>query len=120
MGTAPDPKGAHPMTTTTAEVIDHSDLDANDTSAPPAANTQGDAPAAGSPAATLVDIDPRELAANPANVRTNLGDLGPLTASIAAVGVLEPLIVIPDGNGGHRIVAGHRRNAAVISSNCAV
>ena len=64
--------------------------------------------------ATLVHLDPRVLAANPANIRTNLGDLGPLAASIVAVGVLEPLVVIPDGNGGHRIVAGHRRNNAAI------
>jgi ParB-like nuclease domain len=69
---------------------------------------------AGIPIATLVHLDPLALAANPDNVRTNLGDLGPLAASIAACGVLEPLVVIPDGDGGHRIVAGHRRNAAAI------
>ena len=62
-------------------------------------------------AATLNYLDPRALAANPANVRRDLGDLSALVASIRSVGVLEPLIVIPDGDGGHLIVAGHRRNA---------
>jgi len=31
--------------------------------------------------------------------------------------VIEPLIVIPDGGGGHLIVAGHRRNAAAIEAD---
>jgi hypothetical protein len=66
-------------------------------------------------AASLVYLDPRALTANPANVRTNLGDLAPLAASIGSIGVVEPLVVVPDGEGGFRIVAGHRRNAAVIS-----
>jgi hypothetical protein len=66
--------------------------------------------------ASLVHIDPRVLAANPANVRSNLGDLASLVASIRSVGVIEPLIVIPDHDGGHLIVAGHRRNAAAIAA----
>lgn len=97
------------MTTTTPEV-EHADVETT---------TDGREVEVVDPAhlaATLVDIDPRALAANPANVRTNLGDLGPLAASIAAVGVLEPLVVLPDGDGGHRIVAGHRRNAAAIEA----
>jgi ParB family chromosome partitioning protein len=75
-------------------------------------------------APTLVELDPRTLAAHPANVRFDLGDLTELTASIKAVGVLEPVIVTPvtgDGDkrnhkksSGYRILAGHRRVAAAI------
>ncbi|MBL6275341.1 ParB/RepB/Spo0J family partition protein [Micromonospora fiedleri] len=59
----------------------------------------------------LADIDPRDLLANPRNVRTQHGDLTELRASIAASGVLQALLVVPD-NGGHLIVAGHRRAKA--------
>lgn len=100
------------MTTPTAADVDTGHVDQK----APAANA-GRPEDATSVAATLVYIDPRALAANPANVRTSLGDLGPLTASIAAVGVLEPLVVIPDGEGGLRIVAGARRNAAAIQAD---
>ena len=78
---------------------------------------EADDPTGGEPdpqPATLTYLDPRALAANPANVRSDLGDLASLVASIRSVGVIEPLIVIPDADGGHLIVAGHRRNAAVI------
>jgi ParB family transcriptional regulator, chromosome partitioning protein len=70
--------------------------------------------------ATLTYLDPRALAANPANVRSALGEIGPLVASVRSVGILEPLIVIPDGDGGHLIVAGHRRNAAAIEADQAL
>ncbi len=48
----------------------------------------------------------------PDNPRRDVGDVTELAASIAAVGILEPLIVTPDGSGGHLIVAGARRFAA--------
>lgn len=64
--------------------------------------------------AELVLLDPRSLAAHPRNIRDDLGDLEGLTASIAAVGVIEALTVVPLPDGGHRIVAGHRRCAAAI------
>jgi ParB family chromosome partitioning protein len=63
----------------------------------------------------LVHLDPSVLAAHPDNIRDELGDLTDLTASIAARGVLEPLIVVPDGD-GYRILAGHRRNAAALAA----
>jgi len=63
-------------------------------------------------AATFAYLDPRILAANPANIRTDLGDLGPLTSSVRANGILEPLIVVPNGDDGYLIVDGHRRNSA--------
>lgn len=66
------------------------------------------------PVAELVLLDPRTLAAHPRNIREDLGDLEGLAASIAAVGVIEALTVVPLADGGHRIVAGHRRCAASI------
>ncbi len=66
------------------------------------------------PLAELVLLDPRSLAAHPRNIRDDLGDLEGLRDSIAAVGVIEALTVVPLADGGHRIVAGHRRCAAAI------
>jgi ParB family chromosome partitioning protein len=90
------------MTTTEAEVVE--------------AEAPTEVPEAAIAATSLVYLDPAALAANPANVRSELGDLTTLVASIRSIGVLEPLIVIPDGDGGHLIVAGHRRNAAAIEA----
>jgi hypothetical protein len=79
------------------------------TTAPEAIGADAASESPGATTATsLVFLDPRALAANPANVRSDLGDLGPLVASIRSIGVLEPLIVIPDGDGGHRSRADHR------------
>ena len=84
---------------------------------------------AGTPTVELVQLDPRTLAAHPANIRTDLGDVTELAASIRSVGVLEPIVVVPltddtgngqngnnDKNGSYRIVAGHRRVAAAIAA----
>jgi ParB/RepB/Spo0J family partition protein len=65
----------------------------------------------GKKAPYLAQIDPRDLLDHPSNVRTQLGDLTELRASIAASGVLQALTVVPEGD-GHQIVAGHRRAAA--------
>ncbi len=65
--------------------------------------------------AELVWLDPRTLTAHPANVRDSPGDLSELVASITAVGVLQPLVVVPHGD-THRILAGHRRSAAAIEA----
>ncbi|SCG15492.1 chromosome partitioning protein, ParB family [Micromonospora echinofusca] len=59
----------------------------------------------------LAQIDPRDLLAHPKNLRTQLGDLTELRASIAAYGVWQALTVIPEDD-GYRVVAGHRRAAA--------
>lgn len=85
--------------------------------------------AATATAPTLVELDPKSLAEHPANVRFDLGDLTELTASIKAVGVLEPVIVVPftdeDKNGSnkkgsaYRILAGHRRVAAAVKAKTA-
>lgn len=52
-----------------------------------------------------------QLAQNPDNPRETLGDLDDLAASIAAVGVLQRLLVSPLGDGFYMVVDGHRRYA---------
>jgi ParB/RepB/Spo0J family partition protein len=60
----------------------------------------------------LAWIDPRDLLSHPNNPRKALGDLTELKESIASVGVVQALTVLPDPN-GFRILAGWRRaNAA--------
>lgn len=49
---------------------------------------------------------------SPRNIRRDLGDLTELAASIRAVGLLQPLVVRPDPDGGFEIIDGHRRHAA--------
>lgn len=51
-----------------------------------------------------------DLRPHPSNIRKNLGDLTELAGSIASKGVLEPLLVVPEGF----VVCGHRRLAAAI------
>jgi ParB/RepB/Spo0J family partition protein len=64
--------------------------------------------------AVLVHVDPRTLLVHPGNLRTDLGDLAELEASIAANGVVQALTLLPDGD-GYRILAGHRRAAAAVA-----
>lgn len=54
----------------------------------------------------------RLLHPHPDNPRKDLGDLTELAASIQAKGVLQNLTVVPDSDGGYRIIIGHRRHAA--------
>ena len=70
----------------------------------------------------LLELDPRTLEENPANPRTDLGDLTELAASITGAGVLEPLIVTPndaDTPGAYMVLFGHRRRAAAIEAGLA-
>ena len=64
----------------------------------------------------IVYRDPKVLVANPANVRSDLGKVSDLAQSIAQVGVLEPIILVPTEDGGEAILAGHRRTAAAIEA----
>lgn len=67
------------------------------------------APARGRDRAGWASVDSLEF--HPDNIRQDLGDLRELAASIAEVGVLEPLLVEDRGTRG-RVLAGHRRLAA--------
>lgn len=59
---------------------------------------------------TLTTLPLANLAAHPDNIRKRLGDLDELSKSIAGVGILEPLLVLPaDDKGVHLVAAGSRR-----------
>ncbi len=55
----------------------------------------------------VIPID--KIAPNPDQPRTEIGDLTELTNSIQQNGVLEPLLVKPNGDGTWMIIAGERR-----------
>lgn len=61
------------------------------------------------PTAAMVSVD--SIRFHPRNIRTELGDLRELTASIAAEGVLQPLLVHRTAT-GLQAVDGHRRLAS--------
>ena len=59
------------------------------------------------PIGKIIDID--RLQPNPDQPRTEIGDLTELSASIKEKGVLEPLLVLANGDGTYMIIAGERR-----------
>lgn len=87
---------------------------------------------------TLTDLSPRYLIPHERNLRTDVGDVADLMASITAVGILQPLLVVPlppeehpatapsgdgrpasaddggDAPGWFQIIVGHRRHAAAV------
>lgn len=58
---------------------------------------------------TLIDVERQ--------VRTDLGDLTDLAASIADIGVLEPIIVLARDGGRYRLISGERRFRASLQIN---
>lgn len=60
----------------------------------------------------LARVPLQALRFHPRNIRTNLGDLDELTASIRAEGVLVPLMAHRTPGGGLQLLHGHRRWAA--------
>lgn len=66
----------------------------------------------------LVDIPITHIDTNPNNPRHSMGPLDDLVASIRTQGVIEPVIVRPNGTGDtFQLVAGHRRLAAAIRAD---
>lgn len=60
-----------------------------------------------------VELKPSQLVPHRKNIRTDVGDVAALVESIKAQGILQPLLVTPNGKPGHYVVlAGHRRLAA--------
>lgn len=59
----------------------------------------------------LPQIPIERLRPHHSNIRTDLGDLSELAASIRAVGLLQPLVVVPAG-GDYEVLDGNRRLAA--------
>lgn len=73
------------------------------------------APAAVGDGPTLVYLDPREVTAHPHNVRDAI-DVSDILPSIREVGVLQPPLVASTGDGGWKVIAGHRRMAAAVEA----
>lgn len=70
-------------------------------------------PADHGPRAQLVDVRTTDLIPDPDNPREDVGDIVDLAASMAAAGLLQPIIARRDVNSGRLVVvAGHRRLAA--------
>jgi ParB family chromosome partitioning protein len=59
------------------------------------------------PIGKIIEID--RIQPNPDQPRTEIGDLSELSASISEKGVLEPLLVLANGDGTYMIIAGERR-----------
>ena len=55
----------------------------------------------------------------PDNLRTRVGDVSGIVASIPTHGIIEPLVVAPQDDGTYLIVAGHRRHAAAVKAELA-
>lgn len=66
---------------------------------------------------TLLALATKDVHANTANPRRDLGNRDSLTASVGALGIIEPLVVTPDPEGGYVIIAGHRRYATAVDLN---
>jgi ParB family chromosome partitioning protein len=58
----------------------------------------------------VLELDVRDIAPNPLQPRTDIGDdqIGELADSIRKVGILQPIIVRPEG-ASYQIIAGERR-----------
>ncbi len=68
----------------------------------------------------FLEVDPRQLQVNPANVRKKAKGLDELAASIAKVGVQVPLTVRTNGSDdSFVIVAGERRALAAVKAGVA-
>jgi hypothetical protein len=76
-----------------------------------AALIPSDAPAGSTPEATMAEVAVTAISANPRQPRGVFDDeeLEGLAASLRDVGVLQPLVVRPSGDGGYELVAGERR-----------
>jgi len=60
-----------------------------------------------------------KLTSHPGNVREDLDLTAQFCASIAENGVRVPLLITPDGDGGFRVIEGHRRLAAAVKAGVA-
>ena len=68
---------------------------------------------------TLQDITPGKIKPHPKNPRGDVSDVSELAASIREQGILEPLLVVPNGpTSTFVLIAGHRRLAAAKEVKC--
>jgi ParB family chromosome partitioning protein len=68
---------------------------------------------------SLVMIETGKLAEHPGNVRQDVVLSAEFAVSVAQCGVRIPLLVTADGEGGFRVVEGHRRLAAAVKAGLA-
>lgn len=61
--------------------------------------------------ATVMEIPVERIKRNPLNPRTDVGDITDLAASMAAVGLLQPIVLMQDGD-DFLLLAGERRTEA--------
>ena len=71
-------------------------------------------PPASRPLEGYVEIHVGSITPNPNNPRKTIDDLDDLAASIQEHGLLQPLVVEETTPGAYRIIAGHRRYAALL------
>ncbi|QMU22527.1 ParB/RepB/Spo0J family partition protein [Gordonia rubripertincta] len=65
------------------------------------------------PVIEQVELKPSQLVPHAKNIRADVGDVSDLADSVRAKGVLQPLVVVPNGEPDrYVIIAGHRRHAA--------
>ncbi|MBO3732790.1 ParB/RepB/Spo0J family partition protein [Glycomyces niveus] len=63
----------------------------------------------------LTQIPPAQLVPHEKNAHSELRGIDALAQTVAYLGIIEPLVVLPaDDEGRHTIVAGHRRHAAAL------
>src|SRR6266516_1377373 len=87
--------------------------DACDPAGSPCVNDPGD------PAGSRPMIAVRKLTSHPGNVREDLHLTAQFCASIAENGVRVPLLITRHGDGGFRVIEGHRRLAAAVKAGVA-
>ena len=68
---------------------------------------------------SLIMIETGKLAEHPGNVRQDVVLSAEFAVSVAQCGVRIPLLVTADGEGGFRVVEGHRRLAAAVKAGLA-
>ncbi len=71
------------------------------------------------PPGEYIMIPVAELAANPDNLREEITDVSGIAANLredGAAGLIEPIVVVPNPDGGYVLRAGHRRLAAAVEA----
>ncbi len=111
---------------TTTLTTDHTtSAAAPDTTAPDSAAAQAEQAEPGGPVAVVIELHPDAVAQHPDNIRDPSRGIKELTASVAEVGVLVPLIVVPvalvpgydwPDTVTHVAVDGNRRQAAAAAA----
>lgn len=72
------------------------------------------------PTIEQVELKPSQLVPHKKNIRRDVGDVSDLADSVRAKGVLQPLVVVPNGKPDkYVIIAGHRRHAAAKAAKVA-